>query len=403
MTGVSSFQNIHPHLLKTHVKSRMTRIDSGERIDWSTAEALAIGSLMYQGHNVRISGEDVGRGTFSQRHAMLVDQKTNEMYIPLNDLKYGDGGKLEVANSILSEEAVLAFEYGMAIDDPSNLIIWEAQFGDFYNGAQIIIDTLIASGESKWMQSNGLVMLLPHGYDGAASEHSSSRLERFLQLSDSKETTPDGDDVNLQVVFPSTPAQYFHALRRQIIRNFRKPLIVIGPKTLLRLSGATSSYEEFLHGTTFRSVIGDEFVEDASKVKKVILCSGKHYYNLDEYRKKNQIGDVAIIRVESLCPFPVNCINAEISKFSKAQSEIRNIKMSFFIFNINAFPADVIWSQEEHRNMGAWTFIKPRFEGMCGKKITYCGRSEAPTVAVGVSSWHKVEAEEVISTPFKAP
>lgn len=308
-----------------HVTSRMKRLDSGEKIDWSTAEALAIGSLMYQGHNVRISGEDVGRGTFSQRHAMLVDQKTNEIYIPLNDLKYGDGGKLEIANSILSEEAVLGFEYGMAIDDPRNLIIWEAQFGDFYNGAQIIVDTLIASGESKWMQSNGLVMLLPHGFDGAASEHSSCRMERFLQLSDSKETEPDGDDVNLQIIYPTTPAQYFHALRRQIIRNFRKPLIVVGPKTLLRLSSATSSYQEFLHETHFKMIIGDDSVDDASKVNKIIFCSGKHFYNLEEYRKQNNITDVAIVRIESLCPFPVNDINEEIAKY-------RNVKSNFFYY-----------------------------------------------------------------------
>lgn len=212
---------------------------------------------MYQGHNVRISGEDVGRGTFSHRHVMLIDQKTNSMYIPLNAMEGGNGGKLEVANSILSEEAVLGFEYGMAIDNPKNLYIWEAQFGDFFNGAQIIFDTFISSGETKWMRSNGLVVLLPHGYDGAASEHSSCRVERFLQMTDSKETKPDGDNVNFNVINPTTPAQYFHALRRQIIRNFRKPLIVVAPKTLLRLSDATSSFKDFQPGTAFQPILGN--------------------------------------------------------------------------------------------------------------------------------------------------
>lgn len=178
---------------------------------------MAFGSLMYQGHNVRLSGEDVGRGTFSHRHAMLVDQNTNSIHIPLNSIEGGLGGKLEVANSILSEEAVLGFEYGYAIDNPKNLVIWEAQFGDFFNGAQIIFDTFILSGETKWMMQNGLVILLPHGYDGAASEHSSCRIERFLQMTDSKEASPDGDNVNFNVIVPTTPAQYFHALRRQII------------------------------------------------------------------------------------------------------------------------------------------------------------------------------------------
>lgn len=215
---------------------------------------------MYQGHNVRISGEDVGRGTFSQRHAMLVDQKTNELFIPLNEMKGGLGGRFEVANSTLSEEAVLGFEYGMSIDNPNNLIIWEAQFGDFFNGAQIIFDTFIMSGETKWMRANGLVMVLPHGYDGAASEHSSSKLERFLQMTDSKETSPDGENVNVNIIYPTTPAQYFHALRRQIIRNFRKPLIVVGPKTLLRLSEATSNHSEFQPGTHFHNVLGNIFI-----------------------------------------------------------------------------------------------------------------------------------------------
>lgn len=307
----------HPHLLKTFVMGRMKKIIDGVKIDWATAEALAFGSLMYQGHNIRLSGEDIGRGTFSHRHAMLIDQKTNEMIIPLNAMKGGLGGKLELAHSILSEEAVLGFEYGYAIDNPNNLVIWEAQFGDFFNGAQIIIDTFIASGETKWMIANGLVMLLPHGLDGAASEHSSCRMERFLQMTDSRESAPDGDNVNMHIVNPTTPAQYFHLLRRQILRDFRKPLVVIAPKTLIRLSDATSNYMEFLPGTGFKSVIPDELAKD-KHVKRVIFCTGKHYYNLNEERVKRRDESVAIIRVESLCPFPVHEIQQEMKKYKNA-------------------------------------------------------------------------------------
>ncbi|KAG4071158.1 hypothetical protein HA402_001148 [Bradysia odoriphaga] len=372
--------NLHPHLLKTHVNARIKKLNEGQKIDFATAEAMAMGSLMYQGYNVRISGEDVGRGTFAHRHAMLVDQKTNEMFIPLNAMEGGFGGKLEIANSILSEEAVLGFEYGMSIDNPNACFIWEAQFGDFFNGAQIIFDAFIASGETKWMYSSGLVILLPHGYDGAASEHSSCRIERFLQQTDSKETLPDGDDVNMQVINPTTPAQMFHALRRQIIRNFRKPLIVVSPKILLRLSNATSSFADFEPGKSFLPVIGDNVVSNPANVKRIILCSGKHYYALNDERLAKKYDDVAIIRVESLCPFPVGEINKELEKYKNA--------------NI------VVWSQEEHRNMGAWTFVKPRFENMCGRKIKYYGRSEGGTPAVGVSLWHKAEAADVVRSPF---
>lgn len=347
MTIHRHLQTIHPHLLKTHVTARRKRLADGVRIDWATAEAMAFGSLMYQGHNVRLSGEDVGRGTFSHRHAMLVDRRMNEMFVPLNTLRNVDGtpcGRLEVANSILSEEAVLSFEYGMAIDDPGNLIVWEAQFGDFFNGAQIIIDAFVASAESeywkldmvdvgvtdsflcspaKWMYANGLVMLLPHGYDGAASEHSSCRIERFLQLTDSKESLPDGDDVNLQVINPSTPAQYFHALRRQMVRNFRKPLVVVAPKILLRLSEATSTHADMAVGTHFRPVLGDGTAV-ADRVKRVILCSGKHYYalNAERIERGREAEDVAIVRVESLCPFPVGEINAELSRYRNASGEL---------------------------------------------------------------------------------
>ncbi|GJQ76322.1 hypothetical protein Trydic_g2045 [Trypoxylus dichotomus] len=345
--------NLHVNLLKHHITNRLDRIAEGHGVDWSTAEALAIGSLLYQGYNVRISGQDVGRGTFSQRHAMLVDQTTNEMYIPLNSLDPNQAAYLEVANSILSEEAVVGFEYGMSIENPNNLIIWEAQFGDFFNGAQIMFDTLVSSGETKWLWSSGLTVLLPHGYDGAGPEHSSSRVERFLQMTDSKESNPDGDNINMQVSQPSTPAQYFHLLRRQMIRNFRKPLIIITPKTLLRLPAATSSLEEMGPVTRFYPVLGDKMC-NPEKVNKILLTSGKHYYTLQEKRQSLNATNTAIIRLESFCPFPTLELREELAKY-------KNVKV-------------ILWCQEEPQNMGAWTFIKPRFEHLVGYPITYCGR-----------------------------
>lgn len=371
--------NIHPHLLKTYVKSRLAKIAEGTRIDWATAESLAFGSLLYEGYNVRISGQDVGRGTFSHRHIMLVDQETNNIHIPLNEIDPHQQGFLEVANSILSEEAVLGYEYGMSVESPRNLIIWEAQFGDFFNGAQIIFDTFIASGEAKWLWSSGIVILLPHGYDGAGPEHSSSRLERFLQLTDSKEDRVDGDNVNMQVCQPSTPAQYFHLLRRQMVRNYRKPLIVVAPKTLLRLSAATSSYDDMAPGRNFLPVIG-ELIPDTRLIKKVIIASGKHFYSLFDKRQSLGIKDVALVRLESFCPFPTAELQQELGRFTNAKV--------------------VIWSQEEPRNMGAWTFVKPRFENLVGVKINYCGRDTLPTPAVGVGKWHQEQALHVINKPF---
>ncbi|XP_072949969.1 probable 2-oxoadipate dehydrogenase complex component E1 homolog [Epargyreus clarus] len=371
--------NVHNHLAKTHVRNRLQKLAEERELDWATAEALAFGSLLMEGRHVRISGEDVGRGTFSHRHVMLVDQETENIHIPLNHIHKDQKGFLEVANSILSEEAVLGFEYGMAYDSPDNLCVWEAQFGDFYNGAQIIVDTYIASGEAKWVRSNGLVMLLPHGYDGAASEHSSCRLERFLQLTDSSETVPDSEAVCMNVVNPTTPAQYFHLLRRQMVRNYRKPLIVVAPKLLLRLADAVSPIAEFAPGTHFKPVLGD-VISDPLKVRRVILVSGKHYYELHKERLKAKIDDVAIVRVESLCPFPVHDLQLELQKYKNAR-----------LF---------IWSQEEHRNMGAWSFVKPRFENLLGRKLIYAGRSEAATPAVGAATLHRVEVEHVLRQPL---
>ncbi|KAL6266999.1 hypothetical protein P5V15_000079 [Pogonomyrmex californicus] len=376
---VPSNFDIHPHLLKNHVQNRLKRIENGNALDWSAAEALAIGSLLYQGYNVRLSGQDVGRGTFSHRHAMLVDQSTEAIFIPLNSMISGQTGKLEIANSILSEEAVLGFEYGLSIASPFTLPIWEAQFGDFFNGAQIIIDTYVTSGEAKWMLSSGLTMLLPHGYDGAGPEHSSCRLERFLQLTDSKENSVDGDDVNMHIANPSEPAQYFHLLRRQMIRDYRKPLIIIGPKILLRHPAAVSPLSDFEPQTGFKAVIGDNKVEK-SDVTKIILVSGKHYYALNEYRETSGNKNVAIIRVESLCPFPIQELLEEIVKYEHVKT--------------------FIWSQEEPQNMGAWSFIKPRFENLCGRRLKYCGRESIAAPAVGDGQMHRQEANEVIIKPF---
>ncbi|RXM27840.1 putative 2-oxoglutarate dehydrogenase E1 component DHKTD1, mitochondrial [Acipenser ruthenus] len=306
--------HLHSHLHRTHKQARLQKLEEGTKLDWSTVEAMAFGSLLCQGFNIRICGQDVGRGTFSQRHAMVVCQETNDMYIPLNDLVPEQKGFLEVCNSPLSEEAVLGFEYGMSIESPMLLPIWEAQFGDFFNGAQIIFDTFISGGEAKWLLQSGLVILLPHGYDGAGPEHSSCRIERFLQLCDSKEEGVDGDNVNMSVVNPTTPAQYFHLLRRQMIRNFRKPLIVASPKILLRFP---------------------------------------HYYALLKQREASGEAqkNTALIRVEELCPFPVEALQQELNQYKNAK--------------------DFIWSQEEPQNMGPWSFVAPRFEKQLSCKIQF--------------------------------
>uniref|UniRef100_A0A669B861 2-oxoadipate dehydrogenase complex component E1 n=1 Tax=Oreochromis niloticus TaxID=8128 RepID=A0A669B861_ORENI len=368
---------LHSHLGKTHVQARLQKLEEGTKLDWSTAEALAFGSLLCQGFNIRISGQDVGRGTFSQRHAMVVCQDTNDMYIPLNHITPEQTGFLEVCNSPLSEEAVLGFEYGMSIAQPKLLPIWEAQFGDFFNGAQIVFDTFISGGEAKWLLQCGMVILLPHGYDGAGPEHSSCRMERFLQMCDSKEEGVDGDTVNMFVVNPTTSAQYFHLLRRQMVRNFRKPLIVVGPKTLLRFSGAVSSLTEMAPGTSFRPVL--VWVCDCFCV---VLCSGKHYYALLKQRETSAANqNTALIRVEELCPFPLDALQQELKKYPKA-------KGSF------------IWSQEEPQNMGAWSFVAPRFEKQLACKLRLVSRPALPAPAVGIGTLHHQQQEAILTATF---
>ncbi|XP_016384100.1 2-oxoadipate dehydrogenase complex component E1 [Sinocyclocheilus rhinocerous] len=372
---------LHSHLRKTHVQARLQKLEEGTKLDWSTAEALAFGSMLCQGFNIRISGQDVGRGTFSQRHTMVVCQETNDMYIPLNHINSDQKGHLEVCNSALSEEAVLGFEYGMSITQPRLLPIWEAQFGDFFNGAQIIFDTFLSGGEAKWLLQSGLVILLPHGYDGAGPEHSSCRIERFLQLCDSKEEGVDGDTVNMGVVNPTLPAQYFHLLRRQMIRNFRKPLIVASPKTLLRFSGAVSSLADMGPGTSFKPVIGDTSVNHAS-VQRILFCSGKHYYALLKHRETLPEAEknTALIRVEELCPFPTEALQQELNKYTNAK--------------------EFIWSQEEPQNMGCWSFVSPRFEKQLACKLRSVSRPALPAPAVGIGTLHHQQHEAILTASF---
>lgn len=371
---------LHSHLGKTHVQARLQKLEEGTKLDWSTAEALAFGSLLCQGFNIRISGQDVGRGTFSQRHAMVVCQETNDTYIPLNNISTDQKGFLEVCNSPLSEEAVLGFEYGMSIAQPKLLPIWEAQFGDFFNGAQIIFDTFITGGEAKWLLQCGMVILLPHGYDGAGPEHSSCRMERFLQMCDSKLDGVDGDMVNMSVVNPTTSAQYFHLLRRQMIRNFRKPLIVVGPKTLLRFSGAASSLTEMAPGTSFKPVLGDTTVT-AESVQKVVLCSGKHYYALLKQRETSEANqNTALVRVEELCPFPLEALQQELKKYSNAK--------------------EFVWSQEEPENMGPWSYVGPRFEKQLACKLRPVCRPALPAPAVGIGTLHHQQQEAILTATF---
>ncbi|CAJ0902185.1 8320_t:CDS:10 [Entrophospora sp. SA101] len=337
---------IHPRLLKFHIQSRLLKLSEGKKIDWATAESLAFGTLLLDGYNVRICGQDVGRGTFSQRHAMFVCQKTERVHIPLNNLDKNQG-MLEVANSNLSELAVVGFEYGMSSESPNNLIIWEAQFGDFFNGAQIIIDTYISSGEAKWLRQSGLVMLLPHGYDGAGPEHSSARIERFLQLTNDRfDVLNDNSPINtnMHIVNPSTPAQYFHVLRRQI---------------------AVSNIEDMLPGTTFNPVLCDIDVKDYTKVEKLVFISGKIYYELLKERENRNLNDsIAFIRIEELCPFPKYDLEPVINKY-------QNVK-------------DYIWCQEESQNNGAYTFIEPRLSQLLpiGHKLKYVGRPPTSAPAV---------------------
>jgi len=361
--------------IQRFMENRAKMIETGEGLDWSTGEALAFAALQAEGHKVRLSGQDCERGTFSQRHSVLYDQDTEARYIPLDNLGKNTAG-FEVINSMLSEEAVLGYEYGYASADPNGLTIWEAQFGDFVNGAQVVIDQFISTGERKWLRMCGLVMLLPHGYEGQGPEHSSARLERFLQSC--------AED-NMQVANCTTPANFFHILRRQQKRDFRKPLIMMTPKSLLRHKRAVSRLDEFSEGKSFHRLLWDDAQTNKSekiklakdnKIKRVVLCSGKVYFDLYEEREARGINDIYLLRVEQLYPFPAKALITELSRFKKAE---------------------IIWCQEEPKNMGAWGFIEPYLEWVLAHieakhpRARYAGRAGSASPATGQMSRHKAQ------------
>ena len=353
------------------------------RVDWATAEAMAVGSLLREGYNVRLSGQDVQRGTFSQRHFVFHDQQSGATACPLNSWTAATG-RLDVHNSHLSEFAVVGFEYGVSIADAKGTLpIWEAQFGDFFNGAQVIFDAFVSSGEAKWGLQSGLVVLLPHGYDGTGPEHSSCRLERFLQMSSAPLDPHDQSrSPNWHVAHPTTPANYFHLLRRQMQQGFRKPLIVASPKTLLRLPAAQSSLEEFVGSTSFQPVVQDPRQPAASSIRRLVLCSGKFYYELERERASRKDDKTAIVRIEELCPLPAPQIGAILARY-------RRLK-------------EVVWCQEEHRNMGAYTYVAPRLQALLPRalQLKYVGRTEAAAPAAGYSKLHRQELAAIFTDLF---
>jgi 2-oxoglutarate dehydrogenase E1 component len=384
---ITSFpKSFTPHKTIVRILSnRRKMIDEGRGIDWATAEALAFGTLLVEGYRVRLSGQDSERGTFSQRHAVLMDQVNEKKYTPLKHISR-EQATFEVINSMLSEEAVLGFEYGYSLAEPNALVLWEAQFGDFANGAQVIVDQFISSGERKWLRMSGLVLLLPHGYEGQGPEHSSARLERYLQLC--------AED-NWQIANCTTPANYFHILRRQLHRQFRKPLVLMTPKSLLRHKRVVSSLAQFGPESSFHRLLWDDaqFLPDQAikivpdeKIRRVVLCSGKVYYDLYEEREQRGIDDVYLLRVEQLYPFPARALIQELSRFKDAE---------------------MVWCQEEPKNMGAWSFIEPNLEwvlthiGGEHRRPRYVGRPSSASTATGLMSKHlrelKVFLEEALA------
>jgi len=404
-------ETFKPHrAVKRVYDQRAQMIETGEGVDWAVGEALAFATLLVEGNHVRLSGQDVERGTFSHRHSVLHDQETGESYCPLDHVIINQPEEMfTVSNSSLSEFGVLGFELGYSMENPNSLVLWEAQFGDFANGAQVIFDQFVSSGESKWLRQSGLVVLLPHGYDGQGPEHSSARLERYLQMSDDNPfVIPEMDPTlrtqiqqcNWQVVNVTTPANYFHVLRRQINRDFRKPLIVMSPKNLLRHKDCKSNLSEFddvqghpgfdKQGTRFKRLIKDQ--NDHSDleegIKRLILCSGKIYYELDEERQRVQRKDVAICRVEQLCPFPYDLVQRELKRYPNAE---------------------IVWCQEESMNMGAYNYITPRLTTAMKalgrgtyEDIKYVGRAPSAATATGFSQVHVKEQREVVETALQS-
>ena len=362
------------------LETKQEMFDTGQGFDWATAEALAFGSLLTEGYPVRLAGQDSTRGTFSQRHSGLIHQESEERYYPLNNIREGQA-RYEVIDSMLSEYAVLGFEYGYSLAEPNALVMWEAQFGDFANGAQIMFDQFISSGESKWLRMSGLVMLLPHGFEGQGPEHSSARLERFLQMC--------GQD-NWIVANCTTPANYFHILRRQIHRSFRKPLVLMTPKSLLRHKKAVSRAEEFTTGSSFHRVLWDDAqygnsdlkLKSDDKIRRVVISSGKVYYDLLEERDARGLDDVYLLRLEQFYPFPAMSLMKELERFKTAE---------------------IVWCQEEPKNQGAWTFVEPNLEwvltriGATHSRATYAGRAASASPATGLASQHKAQQTALIN------
>jgi 2-oxoglutarate dehydrogenase E1 component len=370
LTTIPAELTVHKTLARI-LDAKKAMFASGDGFDWATGEALAFGSLVAEGHNVRLSGQDSGRGTFSQRHAVWVDQVNGEKYIPLRTVQ---GGRFEVRDSPLSEFGVLGFEYGYSIADPRTLVLWEAQFGDFANGAQTIMDQFIASGESKWLRASGLVLLLPHGFEGQGPEHSSARLERYLQLC--------ADD-NIQVVNCTTPANYFHVLRRQLLRDFRKPLIMMTPKSLLRHKLAVSARADFTGESHFKRILSDLNPPAAGKTRRLVLCSGKVAFELIEARDSSGASDTEVIRVEQIYPFP----SEPLVKRLKAMPNLQ----------------ELVWAQEEPKNNGAWHFVESCLEeclansGHAGMRPRYAGRAASASPATGLAKRHAAEQAALIA------
>jgi 2-oxoglutarate dehydrogenase E1 component len=349
-------------------RKRAEAVRSGERIDWANAEALAFASLLGEGVPVRLSGQDSRRGTFNQRHCVLVDMQNEKPYVPFDSV-CAPGARFMAYDSLLSEAGVLGFEYGYSTEAPGTLAIWEAQYGDFANGAQVIIDQFIVSGATKWDRGSGLVMLLPHGYEGQGAEHSSARVERFLQLCAGN---------NIQVAAPSTPAQYFHLLRRQVRQPFRLPLVVLAPKSLLRQPLCISRLDDFTAGC-FREVLPAEGAPE--KVKAVLICSGKIYFEILQKQRAESRNDVALVRLEQFYPFRADLLAKELSRFRNGKT--------------------FAWVQEEPRNMGGWSFIRPHLAQLLGREPAYVGREENASPATGSHRQHKIEQEKIVADALR--
>ena len=369
--------NIHKKIKKVY-EERQSSIHEGKAIDWSTAEALAFATLLKEGYGVRLSGQDTGRGTFSQRHAVLYDQTNEKRFVPLRHF-IKQQGYFEIIDSFLSEYGVLGFEYGYSQSDPKTLVVWEAQFGDFANGAQTIIDQFITTGERKWLRMSGLTLLLPHGHEGQGPEHTSSRLERFLQMC--------AED-NIQVANCTSPANYFHILRRQLHRKFRKPLVILTPKSTLRHKKNVSSIDYFINGSTFHRVLRNEITkEEEKKINRIIICSGKLYFELQDYIQKLQKENVFILRLEQIYPFPYDVFSKEFKRFVECE---------------------IIWCQEEPKNMGAYGFVKRRIESvmkeinMKQEKLLYIGRRAAASPATGVFDRHLANQKNILRLAVEA-